>query len=167
MDSPLLITSIIILISAVGLSWFAGTDAPYVPTKHPSLKDILKAAGLKKGSIFYELGSGDGRVSLLAAKMGAVAHGVEQSWIRVGMARRKAQRQQLKDVHFFHGNLFSRNYYPADVVYIYLLADSTAKLEKKLKEELKPGATVITQRYHFKHWKPFKQIDDFCIYQQK
>ncbi len=167
MDSTTLITFFILLLSGLGLSWFAGSDAPYVPTKMEQLKEVLKKAGLKKDKQFYELGSGDGRVVYLAAQMGAIAHGIEQSWIRVLMSRFKAKQQDLSTCHFYHGNIFSRHYYPADVVYIYLLQKAIDRLEKKLKEELKPGATVITQRYHFKHWKPTSHIGDFWIYTQK
>lgn len=166
MDSTLLFTFLSLLVAGIGLSWFAGSDAPYVPTKVEDLKEILKKAGVKKGSQFYELGSGDGRVVLLAAQLGAIAHGVEQSWIRVLMSRFKARQQDMKSTHFYHGNIFDRNYYPADVVYIYLLHKAVDRLEKKLKEELKPGATVITQRYHFRHWKPSQKLGDFWIYQK-
>lgn len=156
------------------LSWFAGSDAPYIPTKSSKIKDILKKAGLKKGKVFYELGSGDGRVVIEAAKLGAESYGVEQSWIRVWYSRYRANKLGLKNVQFFHGNIFDRHYYPADFVFIYLLQGAVDKLETKLKKELSKGDTVITQKFHFKNWKPIQKIDlktpddkiggDFWIY---
>ena len=114
---------------------------------------------VKKGKVFYELGSGDGRVVIEAAKLGAKANGIEQSWLRVWYSRYKSRIAGTnKETHFCHGNVFDRTYYPADVVYIYLLKPAVERLEAKLKKELNKGAIVITQTYHFKNWKPFKTM---------
>ncbi|MBI2595245.1 class I SAM-dependent methyltransferase [Candidatus Daviesbacteria bacterium] len=162
-DPILLATFITITLCCIGLSWFAGSDAPYVATKMDNIKDILKRAGTGKNKIFYELGSGDGRVVIEAAKLGARANGVEQSWIRVWYSRYKARQLRLNAV-FFHGNIFDRSYFPADIVYIYLLSNAVQRLEGKLKKELKQGSIVITQTYHFKKWRPFKKAGDFWLY---
>lgn len=165
MIDPLTVGSLMILILCViGLSWFAGSDAPFIPTKMDKIIPVLKTAGVKKGKIFYELGSGDGRVVIEAAKLGAESNGVEQSWIRVWYSRYKAWRLKLICAHFFHGDIFRRHYYPADVTYIYMLPKAIMRLEEKLREELKKGAIIITQTYHFKRWKPYKKIDNFWFY---
>lgn len=148
----------------IALSWFAGSDAPYIPTKMDQIRKVLKLAGVKRGKRFYELGSGDGRVALEAAKLGAVSFGIEQSWIRVLYSRYKAYRFNLKKAHFIHGNIFSRTYEDADIIYIYLLQKGVKKLEEKLRKELQRGAVVITQIYHFPNWKPFKKEGDFWFY---
>lgn len=162
MDITLVISGGILLGCLIGLSWFAGTDAPYVPTKMDRIKDILRLAGIKRNKKFYELGSGDGRVVLTAAKMGAKATGIEQSWIRVLYSRHKGR--SFKNSNFLHGNIFAKNYSDADIVYIYLLHKGVAKLEQKLKKELKYGAIIITQTYHFPKWKPFKKSGNFWLY---
>lgn len=141
------------------LSWFAGTDAPYVPTKYEAIKKVLKLAGVGKGKKFYELGSGDGRVVIEAAKLGANATGIEQSWIRVLYSKYQASKLKISFASFCHGNVFNRDYSDADFVYIYLLIPGVKKLEKKLQDELKPGSIVITQTFHFPNWKPFKKIN--------
>lgn len=164
MDTLLTGSLVLIILSLFGLSWFAGSDAPFVPTTVENLKNILKAAGLKKGKKFYELGSGDGRVVIEAAKLGAESYGIEQSWIRVWYSRYKARQLKLKNALFFHGDIFSRHYYPADIIYIYLLPKGVAKLKEKLKTELKKGSIIITQKYHFKDWKPYKKQGDFNLY---
>lgn len=165
MLDPMLIVLLVIFVwCLIGLSWFAGSDAPFVPTKMEQIMAILKSAGVRKKKIFYELGSGDGRVVIAAAKLGATANGIEQSWLRVWFSRYKAKKLNLKNSYFFHGNIFDRHYYPADIVYIYLLQEAVDRLEKKLRKELKKGASVITQKYHFKHWKPYKKMSDFWIY---
>lgn len=160
MDITLIISGGILIGCVIGLSWFAGTDAPYVPTKMDKIRAVLKSAGIKRGKKFYELGSGDGRVVFAAAKMGADSVGIEQSWIRVIFSRLK----KIRNAKFIHGNIFSGNYEDADVIYIYLLHKGVAKLEEKLKKELKKGSVVITQTYHFPAWKPFKTLDNFQLY---
>lgn len=158
--------TLLVFLCLLGLSWFAGTDAPYIPTKYKKITDILKLAGFKKGQIFYELGSGDGRVVLAAAHLKALSFGIEQSWIRVLMARWSAKRMGLTNAKFYHGNIFKFRYGDADIVYIYMLQDCVDLLEYILKKELKKGAKVITQRYHFKDWKPIKKQGDFWLYQK-
>jgi SAM-dependent methyltransferase len=158
-DYYLYLTLTTILFSAIGLSWFAGSDAPYVPTKIKKTEELLKKAGLKNGHHFYELGSGDGRMVYAAAKIGANATGIEQSWLRVWFSRYKAKKMNLKNIEFIHGNIFDRQYFPADCIFIFLLQPAVDKLEKKLRKELKKGCIVITQTFHFKHWKPIKKID--------
>lgn len=159
MDNILILTLGLLGGSALALSWFAGSDAPFVPTKSDLISKALKMGGVKKGKVFYELGSGDGRVVIEAAKLGAKSNGVEQSWMRVWLSRYNSRKEGTnKQTHFCHGNVFDRNYYPADIVYIYLLTPAVLKLEDKLKKELNKGAIVITQTYHFKNWKPFKKM---------
>src|SRR3989344_4872023 len=102
MDLTLIISFGILIGCVVGLSWFAGTDAPYVPTKLEIIRQILKLAGVKKGKKFYELGSGDGRVVIEAAKLGADSYGIEQSWLRVLYSKFKS----IQNTYFIHGNIF-------------------------------------------------------------
>ena len=144
---------------AFGLSWFAGSDAPYVPTKRQKAIKLLKMLNLKKGQKFYELGSGDGRVVIEAAKLGLDSLGIEQSWMRVIWSKLQAHKHKLPNAKFKHGNIFKEDLSKADVVFIYLLPKGVAKLFPKLKKELKKGTIVITQTFHFKDWKPIRKID--------
>ena len=162
MEITLVILGGILLGCLLGLSWFAGSDAPYVPTKMDQVRRILQLAGVKKGKKFYELGSGDGRVVIAAAKLKADAIGIEQSLIRILISLLKAS--SLKNAKFIHGNIFSKNYADADIIYIFLLTKGVRKLEGKLKKELKKGSIVITQTYHFPNWRPFKKMEDFYLY---
>lgn len=167
MDVTLIISAGILLGCIISLSWFAGSDAPYVPTKMDQIRKILRLAGVKKGKKFYELGSGDGRVVIEAAKLGANAIGIEQSWIRVLFSRWKANRQNNPrglNCLFHHGDIFKRSYFDADIVYIYLLQKGVNKLEEKLKKQLTKGAVVITQTYHFPNWKPYEKAGEFWLY---
>ncbi len=156
MDTTLILSAGILLGCLISLSWFAGSDAPYVPTKNERIKKILKLAGLKKGKVFYELGSGDGRVVIAAAKMGAKAIGIEQSWIRIFMSRWKARN--LSNAKFIHGDIFKQDLSNADLVFVFLLPRGVERLEPTLRKSLKKGAKVITQTFHFKNWIPYKKI---------
>src|SRR3989339_861298 len=129
MDTTLIISGGILLGCLISLSWFAGSDAPYVPTKMDQIRKILKLAGVKKGKKFYELGSGDGRVVFAAARLGADSIGIEQSWIRILYSKYQSFRLHPKGVivSFCHGNIFARNYNNADVIYIYLLHKGVRK----------------------------------------
>lgn len=159
MDLTLVISAGILIGCLISLSWFAGTDAPFVPTKIVRIKKALKEAGLKKGDIFWELGSGDGRVVIEAAKMGARAIGVEQSLIRVLWSRFKARNLSEKiKPKFIHGDIFKTDFSNADFVFIFLLPKGVEKLEPLLRKRLKKGAKVITQTFHFNKWKPHKKI---------
>lgn len=193
MDITLIISGGILIGCLIALSWFAGSDAPYIPTKMDQIRKILKLAGVKKEKKFYELGSGDGRVVLEAAKLGADSIGIEQSWLRVLYSRYKtlrlASQTRSGNVKFYHGDLFNQSFWSeaiesrsyrsakaslqddknksianADIVYIFLLPKGVAKLEDKLKKELKKGSIIITQTYHFPTWKPFKKLDNFWFY---
>jgi len=168
MDTTLIISGGILLGCFIALSWFAGSDAPYIPTKMDQIKKVLQLAGVKKGKKFYELGSGDGRVVIEAARLGANAIGIEQSWIRVLYSRyqalKLASHSSSGNVNFYHGDIFKRTYKDADVIYIYLLSKGVKKLEGKLRQELPKGVIVITQTYHFPNWKPYKKLGGFWFY---
>lgn len=161
MDITLIISIGILLGCLLGLSWFAGSDAPYVPTKNSRIKKLLKNLPLKNKN-FYELGSGDGRVVIEAAKMGAKASGIEQSLLRVLLSRWKARNLSGHpgggNIKFIHGDIFKQDLALADVVFIFLLPKGIDKLEPILKKKLKKGSIVITQTFHFKNWQPYKKV---------
>lgn len=166
----IIVPAVVLLACLTALSWLAGTDAPFVVTvntKH--FQKILKLAGVKKGSRFYDLGSGDGRLVLAAAKLGADSFGIEQSFLRVLWSRWKARKLVSPDnyrgnLKFIHGNIFSQNYSDADIIYFYLLQKAADKLETKLRNELPKNSIVIIKADHFKNWDPIKIQGDFCIY---
>ncbi len=163
MDPSLIFSLIVLFFCFLGLSWFAGSDAPYVASKQKLFIPILKNLPIKKNKIFFELGSGDGRVVVEAAKLGLQAFGVEQSWISVWYSRFQAQKLNLPNAYFCHGNIFKRSYIHADYIYIYMLQKAVDRLEQKLKKELKKGSIVITQNYHLKTWKHFKKSGNFHL----
>lgn len=169
MEFTLIITGSILAICFLALSWFAGTDAPYVATKSIRIDKMLHSLGNLKGKRFFELGSGDGRVVLAAASLGASAFGIEQSLIRVLYSKWAAKKinsgHKAGSATFIHDNIFS--FLPKLVspdksigqiiIYIFLLPPAVLKLEKLLKN-LPKGTLIITQTFHFKNWQPIKKI---------
>ena len=125
---------------------------------------MLELAELKPREMLYDLGSGDGRIVLMAAKeFGAKGCGIELIVLPVNEAKRRAYAMELlEDVEFIKGNLFDVNISSADVVTMYLLKGSTEKVRVKLEEELKPGARVVTLDYPIVKWRcdGIQTIDD-------
>jgi tRNA A58 N-methylase Trm61 len=124
---------------------------------------MLVLAELKPGEIVYDLGSGDGRVVIMAAQeFGAKAVGVE---LRGDLARR-ALNEVMKvnlesEVKIVQDDLFNIDISTADIVTLYLTTSANKKIKPKLESELKPGARVVSHDYAIPGWKTFK-LNKFC-----
>ena len=117
---------------------------------------MLEAAHLKPGETLYDLGSGDGRIVITAArKFKAKAVGVELSadLCKIANARIKALGLE-NQVRIIHGNLLKVDLRPADVVTIYLLTASNDLLRPNLERDLHPGARVVSHDFEIRGWKP-------------
>ncbi len=129
--------------------------APFVPAEPEVVARIIKLAQIKKGQIFYDLGSGDGRLVIYAAMQGAKAYGVEIDRLRVFYSRLwikflgLSQKAQIIQKNFFEVDLSE-----ADVVCLFLLQETNQKLKEKIKREVKKGALVISYAFTFENWKP-------------
>ena len=109
---------------------------------------MLKLAGVTKGDVVYDLGSGDGRIPIAAAGMGARAVGVEISPELVAQAVANAEKEGVAGrVRFLQRDLFETDISEATVVTLYLLPALNAKLLPKLNRELKPGTRVVSQSF--------------------
>lgn len=143
-------------------------NAPYVPTPEPVVDAMLKLANVNGNDVVYDLGCGDGRIVVSAAKTyGAHGVGVDLNPMRVDEARANAQRAGVEEMtRFEEGDLFQADIRNATVVTLYLLPDMNARLQPKLLSELKPGTRVITHAFGFPNWKPEKQavINSTSIY---
>lgn len=132
--------------------------APYVPSPQPIVERMLDAAGLKSGETVYDLGCGDGRVLITAArKFRAKSVGVELNEKLVSQANSAIDQNNVRDMaKVIHGNLLDVDLSPADVVTLYLLTESNAKLKPRLEKFLKPGARVVSHDFEIKGWKPVR-----------
>jgi len=134
--------------------------APYYPTPESVVEKMLETAGLKKGEKMFDLGSGDGRIVIMAArKFGADATGVEfdPDLYRQSMAKIRSLGLE-KTARIIHGDILQQDYSSADVVTVYLLPLSNDKVRPLLEKQLKRGARVIAHDFEFSGWNPEKTI---------
>jgi tRNA A58 N-methylase Trm61 len=137
--------------------------APFVPSPVPVIQQMLKLADLKPGEVLFDLGAGDGRTVMMAAKsFGARAVGVE---LREDLAKKALSTihdNGLADrVTIVNGDLFAVNLTSADVVFLYLTTSANEKIRPKLETELKKGVRIVSHDYEIVGWKPVK-VDNFC-----
>jgi ubiquinone/menaquinone biosynthesis C-methylase UbiE len=131
-------------------------DVPFVPTPEKVVERMLEIAKIEPKDVVYDLGSGDGRIVIAAAKRyGARGVGIDIDPERVREARDNARRAGVGDkVEFREGDLFHANIGEATVVTIYLLSGINLKLRPKLLAELKPGTRVVSHAFDMGDWKP-------------
>ena len=133
--------------------------APYYPTPATIVEKMLQLGGLKAGEKMFDLGSGDGRIVIMAAqKFHADATGVELAGDLCRQSLEKIRRLGLeKTAHIINGDLLKQNYGSADLVTVYLLPDSIdSKVQPMLDKQLKKGARVVAHDFEFKGWTPEK-----------
>jgi SAM-dependent methyltransferase len=136
-------------------------DVVYVPTPQPVVEAMLELARVKPTDIVYDLGSGDGRIVITAAKKyGARAVGVEMDRVLVKKARENAAAAGVAGrVRFVTADLFATDLRPATVVTLYLLQSINERLRPKLVRELKPGARVVSHVFNMgPEWPPDQTI---------
>ncbi len=133
---------------------------PYVPTPWVIVQEMLKLADIRGEDVVYDLGSGDGRLVITAAKrFGARGVGVELQSELVEMARVGAEREGVADrVKFVQGDLFETDIRSANVVMLYLLPRFVTRLVPKFRAELKPGTRIVSHDYPLAPWPPDKEL---------
>jgi tRNA G37 N-methylase Trm5 len=136
-------------------------DVIYVPTPQEVVDRMLEVADVKKGDVLFDLGSGDGRIPVTAAKkFGIRAVGIDIDPDRIKEANANAQKNGVEHlVKFRNEDLFRANFREATVVTLYLLPDLNVKLRPKLWRELKPGTRIVSHQFDMGDWKPEKTID--------
>ena len=156
---PLLLRAIAVCACAfapVALAADFPTDVPYVPTPDKVVDKMLEMAKVGPKDIVYDLGSGDGRIVIAAArKHRARAVGIDIDPARIGESRENARKARVeKRVEFRQGDLFTADIREATVVTIYLLPRLNLKLRPKLLAELKPGTRIVSHGFDMGDWKP-------------
>jgi len=133
--------------------------APYYPTPESVVEKMLTFGGLKAGEKFYDLGSGDGRVVIMAArKFGAIATGVEldpdlhkQSTDRIRTLGLEGKAEIIL------GDITKQNFSDANMLTVYLLPSSNDKIRPMLEKQLKKGARIVSHDFTFAGWSPDKE----------
>ena len=131
-------------------------DVPYVPSPEVVVRRMLQVSGVKPGEVVYDLGCGDGRIVVMAAKeFGARAVCVEIRNDLYEQTLRRIKELNLENVvKVIHGNFFEVPIEDADVVTMYLLTSVNQMLRPKLERELRPGTRVVSHDFEVPGWKP-------------
>jgi hypothetical protein len=135
-------------------------DVIFVPTRESVADEMLQLAAVNSNDVLYDLGSGDGRIVMLAAqKYGARAVGIEIDPKLVAVARDVAKQGEVEHrVTFINGDLFEANISAATVVMIYLSPTVNARLEPKLRKDLRPGTRIVSHQFPIGTWPPEKTV---------
>ena len=159
--------------SAATISSDRPTLAPYVPTPQDVVDRMLSDANVTSGDTVYDLGSGDGRIVITAAKkFGAHGVGIDIDPDRISESRSNARNAGVGDlVEFQHGDILQADVSRATVVTLYLVSSANLKLRPILTRQLRPGARIVSHAFGMGDWKPEKvdrfkdaQGDDRVIY---
>jgi SAM-dependent methyltransferase len=131
-------------------------DAPYIQTPWQVVNEMLRLAALRPGDLLYDLGCGDGRIVIAAARdHGARGVGIDIDPLRIQEANAGARRAGVADrVRFSQQDLFQTDFRDASVVALYLYPELNARLKPKLQAELRPGSRVVSHQFSVGDWAP-------------
>ncbi|MBP6882714.1 MAG: hypothetical protein KBC15_04145 [Candidatus Levybacteria bacterium] len=164
----ILLFFITILLLLVLLSMIWPPDSPWSPwwrTNGKTAREIVILAKITSKDVVYDLGCGDGSLLLESARKGARGVGVEIDLARVLFAKlRVALGSVSGKVMIKRGNLFDEDVKGASVVVMYLVPKTLARLEKKLKKELRPKSRVVTYMYPLPYFKKIAENADGKIF---
>ena len=129
---------------------------PYIPSTRGNADEMLRLAAITPNDVVYDLGSGDGRIVIAAARdYGARGVGIDIDAALVRESTENARKAGVSDRTVFRASdIFAVNLREATVVTMYLLSGLVAKLEPKLLAELKPGTRIVAHDYGFEKWQP-------------
>lgn len=134
-------------------------DVPYVPTDEALVDAMLEVAKVGKNDILYDLGSGDGRIVITAAKkFGTRGTGIDLDPVRIAEANENAKKAGVTHlVTFIEGDIFKANFKDATVVTMYLLPEVNMRLRPTILA-LKPGTRIVSHNYDLGDWKPLETL---------
>ena len=134
--------------------------APYYPTPLTIVEKMLDLGGLKAGEKMFDLGSGDGRIVIMAAqKYQADATGIEMQDDLYRQSIQKIRTLGLdKTARIIHGDIFKQDYSTADLITVYLLPVSNDKVRPLLEKQLKKGTRIVSHDFPFRDWTPAKEV---------
>ena len=136
-------------------------DVPFVPTNYEVVDEMLRIADVGKDDILYDLGCGDGRIVVTAAKKyGARGIGIDIDPERIAESIENAKKENVTDkVQFIEQNLFEADFSEATVVTMYLLSSVNLEMRPKLFQQLKPGTRIVSHDFNMGDWEPDEQTE--------
>jgi len=136
----------------------AGKDVVWVPTPQSVVDKMLDLAKVTKDDFLMDLGSGDGRTVITAAKRGARALGVEYNPDMVALSKRNAEAEGVSSrAQFMKADLFQTDFSKATVITMFLLPDINLKLRPKILN-LKPGTRIVSNTFTMGEWQPDESV---------
>lgn len=163
----IILFEIILIVFAIYLLWSWLTKTPFYPSQLKKLDKLFneKEIPIDSSTNFIDIGSGDGRIMIWAAKKGALAHGIEYNPFLSLLTRVKTALKGLsKKVKVFNKDFKNHDYSNYNIVYMYLFPEHMNILKDKLFKELKPGSTIITNTFTLEEVEPYKIVDKFYFY---
>jgi len=135
-------------------------DVPYVVTPDRVITEMLRIANVGPDDLLYDLGSGDGRIVIAAARqIGTRGVGIEIDPKLVEVANENARQAGVTHlVRFVHGDIFVADFSKATVVMLYLLPELNLRLRPRLLTELAPGTRVVSHNYDMGNWVPQRSL---------
>lgn len=150
-----MVATVVVFIVAGTAAWAGWRAAPFVPTRQRDVERMLRLADVRPGEVVYDLGAGDGRFVVAAARRGARAVGFEISLLPYLVARirlliaRVGGAGEMRFQDFFHQDLST-----ADVVVCFLTPPAMKKLGEKFTKELRPGTRIVSYAFAIHDWTP-------------
>jgi len=130
-------------------------DVPWVPTRRELIRHIIRIAGVGPGDVFYDLGCGDGRVVIEAAKHGARGVCIEIRPDLIKEAMKNAKKENVYErIEFINADFYTQDLSKATIIYMYLLTRVNASLKPKLEREARVGTRIITLDFEIPGWRP-------------
>jgi protein-L-isoaspartate O-methyltransferase len=137
---------------------------PYFQTSRYRVETMVELAQVKPEEKGADLGSGDGRIVIAFAKTGIEMHGFEIEEGIKKLSEENIEKLNLKNAFIYSNDFWQENLSSYDIICCYPMPTIMGRLERKLQEELKPGARVLLNYFSFKHWKERKIKDNIYLY---
>lgn len=153
---------VITVLCGISVLWPTAVGAPWTPTSRSTVRKMLELAKVSEDDLVFDLGSGDGRIIVMAAEeYGATAIGIEVDPLRVMWSRWVIRRHGLvRKASVIQSNFFDQSLQNATVVFLFQRQNTNNQLRTKLSNELKSGTRVVSHMYTFDGWTPAESTKD-------
>lgn len=166
------ILAILLVVNVIGCWWalqlllpLVHFGGPYVPTRNDHVDEMVRLARLCATDKVTDLGSGDGRIVIAAAKAGVTdALGIEINGALVSTSRISASRLGLTNARFVKESFWKSDVSDRTVVFLYQVPYTMKRLETKLREELPAGARIVSNDFKFVNWRPSEEHGRIRVY---
>lgn len=137
---------------------------PYFQTSRYRVETMVELADVQTGDVAADLGSGDGRIVIAFAQKGIEVHGYEIDENLKLLSEENSKKLNLTNAFIYNKDFWQEDLFRYSIICCYPMPTIMGRLERKLQEELKPGARVLLNYFPFKHWKVKKVKDNIFLY---